>query len=164
MKHSLGFRSWFYFRVGWSTYFAFAFAAINTLVTTYYLAIEKASMLKALFPSFGIYVILITSIGIPVLVVIGYVHYKRSKAFQSENDILLESNPYQRRTIVNTEIILQLMLQLIELNLKLSQNGKLTKDEEQEISKLHKTLFDFVGSRTFSNNIDLDYLKKKINQ
>jgi len=29
-KHT-GFRGWFYFRMGWSTYFAFIFAAINTL-------------------------------------------------------------------------------------------------------------------------------------
>ena len=31
-----GFRAWFYFRNGWSLYFAFIFAAINTLTVTYY--------------------------------------------------------------------------------------------------------------------------------
>ena len=41
MKSNLAFRAWFYFRQGWSTYFAFIFAAINTLTVTYYLAIEK---------------------------------------------------------------------------------------------------------------------------
>ena len=31
MKSGLPFRSWFYFRMGWSTYFVFALGAINTL-------------------------------------------------------------------------------------------------------------------------------------
>lgn len=162
MKINLAFRSWFYFRVGYSTYLSFALAAINTLVTTYYLAIEKVPALKAIFPSFAIYVIVTTAIGIPTLVLIGYIHYKRSKAFHAENDILVESNPYQRRTIVNADIILQLMIKSIELNLKLSKNEKLTKDEIQEISDLHNTCVNFVNSRTFSNNADMEYLQKKI--
>ena len=40
-KRSLLFRSWYYFRMGWSMYFAFIMAATNTLVVTYYLAIES---------------------------------------------------------------------------------------------------------------------------
>ena len=139
MNKNLGFRSWYYFRVGWSTYFAFAFAAINTLVTTYYLAIEKVPSLKEIFSSFAMYVFIISVTGIPILVVIGYIHYKRSRAFQSENDILIESNPYQRRTIVNTELILQLMLKLLELNKKIGNNEKLAEDETKEISKLHNS-------------------------
>ena len=46
MAKNLGFRGWFYFRTGWSTYFAFIFAAINTLTVTYYLAIEQAPILR----------------------------------------------------------------------------------------------------------------------
>ena len=162
MKINLAFRSWFYFRVGYSTYLSFVLAAINTLVTTYYLAIEKAPSLKAVFPSFAIYVMVATAIGIPALIIIGYVHYKRSKAFHAENDILVESNPYQRRTIVNADIILQLMIKSIELNLKFSKNEKLTEDEIKELSDLHDTYVKFVNSRTFSNDVDIKYLQKKI--
>lgn len=164
MGNNLGFRSWYYFRMGWSTYFAFIFAAINTLTVTYYLAIEKYPELNTIFPNFIQYVIIITAIGVPVLVTIGYAHQKRTKAFQSEIDIVVESNPYQRRTLVNIEIILQISLQLIELILKQSKNEKLTENEIQEISKLQKKLSDFVNSRTFLNNNDLDYLKKEINK
>jgi hypothetical protein len=148
--------------MGWSTYFAFIFAAINTLIVTYYLAIEKYPALKAIFPDFVQYVIIVTMIGIPILVGIGYAHYKRTKAFQSENDILVESNPYQRRTIVNTELILQINLKLIEMALKLSKNEKLSDSEIQEISNLQKKLSDFTNSRTFTNDNDLNYLKKEI--
>ena len=41
LKKNIGFRFWFYFRSGWSTYFAFLLAALNTLTVTYYLAIEN---------------------------------------------------------------------------------------------------------------------------
>ena len=52
MGKNLGFRAWFYFRNGWSMYFAFMFAAINTLTVTYFLAIERVPFLTTIFPSF----------------------------------------------------------------------------------------------------------------
>ena len=159
---TLPFRSWFYFRVGYATYLSFVLAATNVLVTTYYLAIEQAPVLKSIFPSFAIYVLAATAIGIPVLIIVGYVHYKRSKLYHAEIDVQVESNPYQRRTIVNAEIILELMLKSIELNLKSSKYEKLTEDEIKELSDLHKSYSDFVSSRKFSNDSDLKYLKKKI--
>ncbi len=67
MNSQLLFRSWFYFRQGWSVYFAFAMAAINTLTVTYYLAIEKYPTLNAIFPSFLQYMFYAILIGIPVL-------------------------------------------------------------------------------------------------
>ena len=51
-KKNLSFRGWYYFRTGWSTYFAFILAAINTLTVTYFLAIENYPSLKLVFPSF----------------------------------------------------------------------------------------------------------------
>ena len=63
-KHP-GFRAWFYFRNGWSLYFAFIFAAVNTLTVTYYLAIERVPFLLGIFPSFLHYVIIIPVIAIP---------------------------------------------------------------------------------------------------
>jgi hypothetical protein len=87
--------------MGWSTYFAFVFAAINTLTVTYYLAIEKVPTLEIIFPTFIQYVVIVTGIGVPLLVVVGYIHFKRSKAFKSEVDIVVETNPYGRRYIVN---------------------------------------------------------------
>ncbi|SVE64402.1 uncharacterized protein METZ01_LOCUS517256, partial [marine metagenome] len=41
MTKNTGFRGWYYFRIGYSSYFAFIFAAINTLTVTYFLAIEN---------------------------------------------------------------------------------------------------------------------------
>ena len=72
----MSFRGWYYFRMGWTTYFAFILAAINTLTVTYFLAIEKAPVLQEIFPTFVQYVLIVVSIGMPILIAVGYVHFK----------------------------------------------------------------------------------------
>ena len=71
MTENLGFRSWFYFRMGWGTYFAFIFAATNTLTVTYYLAIERIPTLVTIFPNFFQYILIISTIGVPLLIIVG---------------------------------------------------------------------------------------------
>jgi hypothetical protein len=158
------FRSWYYFRMGWSTYFAFIFAAINTLTVTYYLVIEKVPALEILFPNFIQYVVIISGIGVPVLVAIGYIHYKRSKAFKSEVDIIVETNPYQRRTIVNTELLLETNLKLMEFLVRLSKNEKINEQEIKELIDKNKKISEHMEKRTFSNDIDLNYIRKILKQ
>ena len=140
MQRNLVFRAWFYFRNGWSTYFAFIFAAINTLTVTYFLAIEKYPVLNAVFPTFTHYVIILVAIGVPILVIIGYIHFKRSSALRSEADIQMEVNPYWRRLLINSELMIPLHLKLCQLMIKMSNNEKLTKDELDEIAKLQNDL------------------------
>ena len=164
MRTALPFRSWFYFRMGWSTYFAFIFAAINTLTVTYFLAIERYPGLSAIFPSFIQYVLIITIIGVPLLIVVGYVHYKRTLAYRAEVDVALESNPYQLRNVVNNAINVELALRMFEMILKLSKNQKLTENEIAELTKTHKKFLDFNTSRSFINKMDIDYVRKNISK
>ena len=164
MANNRVFRSWYYFRMGWSTYFAFIFAAINTLTVTFYLAIEKIPILESIFPSFFHYVLIVSGLGIPILVVIGYAHYKRTKAFQSEVEILIESNPFAARNIANTEMILELNLKSLNILIALNQNKKISDSELKEITDLHEKISNFKNSRTFSNHKDRDYLRKELKQ
>jgi len=159
---STGFRGWFYFRMGWSTYFAFILAAINTLTVTYFLAVSNYPALKIIFPSFEIYVLILISIGVPLLIFIGYCHYKKTKAFRSEMDVLVESNPFLSRNTVNADLTLKLNLKLISLLLKMSTGEKIDKNEIDEIEKLHGNILKFVDERNFKNNLDIDFLKKEI--
>ena len=123
MSHrNRGFRGWFYFRQGWSMYFAFMFAAVNTLTVTYYLAIENYPFLKVIFPTFVDYIIITVAIGVPLLVGIGYAHFKRTRAYRSEAAIVAEANPFGRRNIVNTEMILKLNFEIINMLIKSSNN------------------------------------------
>ena len=155
MRRNLAFRAWYYFRMGWSTYFAFIFAAINTLVVTYFLAIERYPFLNEIFPTFTHYVVTACIIGIPILILIGFIHFKRSSAYRSEADISVEVNPYFRRILLNTELIIPLHLKLTELLIKLSQNEKLSQSELDEIKELQNEL---------KNHLNLKDSKYKLGQ
>lgn len=164
MGKNVGFRGWYYFRMGWSTYFAFIFAAINTLTVTYYLAIEKIPLLTQIFPSFTHYTVILSVIGIPALVTIGYVHFKRSPAYKSEATIGFESNPFVRRNLINSELNLQLNLKIIEMMIKLSDGKKLTENEINNFKQKKDELQKFVNERTINNTMDLTFLKQLINE
>ena len=163
MKSSTGFRGWFYFRMGWSTYFAFILAAINTLTVTYFLAIDNYPVLNTIFPSFEIYILILVSIGTPLLIFIGYIHYKKTKAYSSEIDVLIESNPFLRRNTVNTDINLRFNLKLIDLILRLSKNT-ISEEELKGIEKIQKEVVDLVKNRSLFNSLDIDYINKKIRE
>ena len=162
MSRNLLFRSWYYFRQGWSIYFAFILAAINTLTVTYFLAIDNYPSLKSVFPSFEQYVAIIVVIGVPLLIIIGYAHYKKTQGFKSEVDVLIETNPYQRRNTVNNDIILRLNLQLMSTLLKVAKKEDLSEEEIEEITQLHDEILKLSKDRTLTDNVDQNYLKKEI--
>ena len=161
MSTSTGFRGWFYFRMGWSTYFAFILAAINTLTVTYFLAIDNYPVLNIIFPSFEFYILIITSIGIPLLIFIGYIHYKRTNAHRAEIDVLIESNPFLRRNTVNADINLRFNLRLIDLILKLSKDT-ISKEELKDMEKIKSEIIELVKNRSLFNNLDIDYVNENI--
>ena len=140
------FRAWFYFRQGWTAYFAFLMAAINVLTVTYFLAIENYPVLQAIFPTFGHYIMIIVSIGVPLLVCVGYLHYKRSQAYAAEAEINIEANPYWYKIPPgwNREVVFPLYLNMINLMLKMSQNEKLTTNEIKKMSDIQKSLEDLI--------------------
>ena len=150
MEKNLGFRGWFYFRTGWATYFAFVVAAINALTVTFFLAIENYPSLSVIFPTFFHYIVIVVGIGVPILVLVGYVHFKKSKSFRAEADVLIETNPHIRRILQNTEILLPAYLKLTEIIVKLSENKKLTDEELKEVSKLQNQLNNHINKREIS--------------
>jgi len=141
-KKTLPFRAWFYFRMGWSTYFAFIFAAVSTLVVTYYLAIERIPELKYIFSSFLIYAMVMIVIGIPLLVLSGYAHFKKSQAYSSEADIGVESNPYYFKLPPGhqRDVLVPLQLLLSQMILKIATNEKLTVEEIDKLKDIQKKL------------------------
>ena len=160
MRQNLGFRSWFYFRTGWSMYFAFILSAINTLTVTYYLAVEKVPILVEIFPSFLHYVVIFVGVGFPILVITGYAHYKKTSARKAEVDINVETNPYMIRVLVNSEYILKLNLTLSNLLLKSQNNQKLSEIEIKEIEDTNTELKSFMEDRNVSKERDLDFFRK----
>ena len=164
MKQRKGFRGWFYFRTGWSVYFVFILASINTLTVTYFLAVDNYPLLKTVFPTFEQYAVIMVGIGIPLLIAVGYFHFKKTVAYKSEMDVMIESNPYITRNTVNADLSLKLNLKLISLLLKMSTGEKIDKNEIDEIKKLQGGILKFVNERDFKNNLDIDFLKKEISK
>ena len=168
VKNNILFRFWYYFRTGWATYFAFILAAINTLTVTYFLAIDNYPVLKNIFPTFEQYVAISMFVGIPMLVMFGYAHYKKTKAYKSEIDVLIESNPYLRRNTVNAEMCIRLNMELLSLLLKLSKKEQLDKTEYEEIKDMQKTILNFMQKRSDENwgndinNMDMEFINKEI--
>jgi len=160
MREKLPFRAWFYFRQGYGLYFAFILAGINTLTLTYFLAIENYPLLKDVFPSFVHYVIILVGIGVPVLVTVGYLHYKRTAAYRSEAGIMQETNPYARRNLVNSEMNLQINLEVLKIIIELSRNGKIEKTQMDKILKLKDELANYHASRSFTKDTDMKYLRR----
>jgi len=160
IKKKLMFRAWFYFRQGWGTYFAFIIAALNTMVTTYYLAIDKASDLKVIFPSFTVYALFWIVIGVPLLITIGYIHFKKVPAYSSEVDVNVEANPYCFKLLPGwqKDTLFPMYLLMMNMFVKLSKNEKLNDEEIINLSKLQKdiqTLIDggYVGKTDRFKNI-----------
>ena len=121
-------------------------------------------MLKEVFPTFIIYVTIAVTIGIPLLVFIGYMHFKRTPSFRAEAVINFESNPFARRVLVNSELTLKLNTKLMELILKISQGEKISKEEILAATKIQDELETLVNERKTEKfgerDIDLKYLKK----
>ena len=162
MAKNLGFRSWMYFRTGWSMYFAFILSAVNTLTVTYYLAVEKIPFLTDIFPTFLHYVIIFVTIGVPLLIITGYSHFKRTTARKAEVDISVETNPYMIRMLVNSENILKLNLSITEILLKAQNNEKLNDEEMKQISEIQKELKKFMENRDVNKERDLEFFKKMV--
>ena len=154
MGKNVVWRGWWYFRQGWSNYFTFLMAAVNTLTITYFLAIERYPALVAIFPNFIQYVLIVALIGIPLLVLVGYAHWKKTSARRAEVDIFYEVNPYVIRQLVNTEMVVQMNLTLNQHILKLSQGQKLSDEEINDLSQLQEKLSEFTKKRKFRSKDD----------
>ena len=79
-------------------------------------------------------------IGIPILIFIGFIHYRRSPAYTAEVGVTWTSNPYQARNLINGELNLRLNQAVLKMIVKLSQNEKLESNEMEEIINIQKEI------------------------
>jgi hypothetical protein len=147
MKSKLPFRSWFYFRTGYTVYLAFLLAGVNMLVVVYYLAIKSVPALETVFPSFALWALTILAAGVPLSVFLGWLHVKRSPAFRSEVDIQVEANPYYYKLPPGywMEVFAPTYLELLRLNLKMLNKEPLTEEEQKHIKELQQKLEKLIG-------------------
>ena len=107
-----------------------------------------------------IYIIIITAIGIPLLTFIGYIHFKRTPSYRSEAAINFESNPFVRRTLINSELTLKINQGLIALLLKMQKGEKINDEVIEQMQKTQAEINKHVKNRTIFGQEDLKLLKK----
>jgi len=161
MSKNHGFRGLFYFRHGWGSYAAFILSALSTLTITYFLVIDNFPPLEFIFPTFPHYVIIIGGIGVPILALIGYTHWKKSGAVKAEIDISYEVNPYITRVIVDSELLIKFNLRLEKI-LKISEKKDISDKELNELKELQDELIEFTNTRKFRSKDDWNYFNEKI--
>jgi len=163
MNRHLGFRGWFYFRQGWSTYFAFIFAAINTLIVSYYLAIENIPSLKIIFPTFYVYLLIAVGIGVPLLILVGYAHQKKTPSYRAEATVHYESNPHTLRTYNEVELLLRLNLKSMSLLLSDYEKNNNSNERLDEFITIKTEIETYLSQIQNNPNVDVELFKKFIN-
>jgi len=141
-KKRVGFRAWFYLRMGYSIYWAFLIMGINTLTVTYYLAIERAPFLQVIFPSFVHYAIILVIIAVPVMILTGFIHYKKIPGYKSEAEITVESNPYVYKLPPGywLHVVMPYFRLQSDLLMKISNKEKLSEKELEEMKKIQEKM------------------------
>lgn len=157
MKRNPVFRAWFYFRSAWGVYFTFSLGAMNTLTVTYYLAIENYDVLLNIFPTFSHYVITAVVVGMPTLVIVGYVHFKKSPAYKSDVGVGIEANPYAARQFTNSDIIVVLSLKIVEILTHLSKNEKLSSEDLEKLEEINDAVERHIKTRVLDQKTDMAF-------
>lgn len=123
------------------------------LTVTYFLAIENAPFLKEIFPTFTVYALVLILIGIPLLMLTGFLHFKRIPAFKSEQEVTVESNPFIYKLPPGHARIVGMPWSLLmsELILKLMTDKKITDEEINKMRGIQKNMQklidgEFVGA------------------
>lgn len=136
------FRGFYYFRTGYVTYFTMIVGLINVLSSTYFLAIKKIPWMINLFPTFSNYVLFCIIVGIPLVIVVGWLHLKKVGTYAAEADISNEASPYNYKLVpgILTEVYGPAYLVILRINIKKAKGEKLTLEEISKIQSLEKQL------------------------
>jgi hypothetical protein len=128
--------------MGYSVYLSFMMAVVNVMVTVYYLAITNIPDLKSIFPDFTVWAVTVIIIGIPLGVLVGWLHLKRSPAYRSEMDVAVESNPYYYKLPPGywKDALVPVLLETMKLNIKLLNKETLSENEMKDLKTLQKKL------------------------
>ena len=133
------------------------------MVVVYYLAVRSIPALETVFPSFVIWALAITAVGVPLSVFLGWMHVKRSGAYRSEVDIQVEANPYYYKLPPGywVEAFAPTYLELLRLNLKLLNKEPLTEEDQKRIKELQKKLENLINGGHVGNprtkGVDLEH-------
>ncbi len=136
------FRLLFYFRTGYAVYLMLAIGGINVLTSTYFLAADDFPFITYLFPTFEIYVTAAILLGIPIVSVTGYIHFKRIGAHSANSAVSVQNYiyHYKLRPGFESEVFGPSYKMILHLMFKRMRTEKFTDNEIKEIDELRAKL------------------------
>ena len=99
-------------------------------------------------------------LGVPILIVTGLIHFKKTSARKAEVDISVETNPYQLRNLVNSEMILLLNMKLARIIFNSEKGEKISEDDLKELKILLEKSEKFLENRTVAKERDLEFFRE----
>lgn len=148
-----GFRLFYYFRIGYGTYLAMFIGVINVLTTTYFLAGKNIVWLQKIFPSFEIYILFCIGIGMPIVILAGWLHFKKIGTYTQEVAISQQYSPYNYKFPpgFNKEIFGPAYITILQLNIKRINGENITHEELENILSLEKKLDELIAGGFVGN-------------
>lgn len=136
------FKCYSYFRSGYALYLAAGIGLTNVLTTSYFLAIQEVPFILEIFPTFYLYIATVIAIGTPIVITIGWLHFKRIGIFAAEVAIYAQVNPYNYKLAPghNLEVFGPAFVQILNINRKKLLGEKLTEEEIVEIKRIERRL------------------------
>jgi len=133
------FRAWFYFRQGYNLYLAFLIGFASNIIVLFRLGVEPNKTLLDIFPSLGIFTAVGLLVAIPVGILAGLYHMRRTAAFAADAAVQTESNPYMYKAIPGKErevFIPIWILTLRALSKVLDQQKTITTEDREEMEHI----------------------------
>jgi hypothetical protein len=133
------FRSWFYFRQGYNLYLAFLLGFSSNVVVLYRLGVVDNNYLKPIFPSLGVFALVGVLVAVPIGILAGLYHMKRTGAFAADASVATEANPYVYKVVPGKEreVFLPLwVLTVRSLAKMLDQQKTMTTEDRRELEDI----------------------------
>lgn len=130
------FRAWFYFRQGYNLYLAFLIGFASNIIVLFRLGVQDNKYLAPIFPSLTIFTLVGLLVAIPVGIVAGLFHMKRTAAFAADASVQTEANPYMYKLVPGKEreVFLPLwVLMARSISKMLEQQTTMTAEDKKEL-------------------------------
>ena len=116
-------------------------------------------LLRIIWQFYG-YLAIVSAIGIPLLICIGYAHQKKTASYKAEADIYYESNPHALRTYNDVELLLQLNLKLVNISIMEYQKNDNSNEKLDELIKIKNEIEIYFNQRKNNKKVDIELFKK----
>ncbi len=110
----VSYKAWYYLRTGYSLYVAFPLGFISTVIVVYSLGIKPTiesnpptaigDLLQTIFPRLTYFIIIGAVVLIPVCILLGMYHTRKTGPYEADASLLTEQNPYAFKAVPGKEL------------------------------------------------------------